>query len=50
VASLAAATGFEAGSLVVDPGLSDLGAGRFELPRTSELFAQGFGPRWSFAR
>lgn len=46
VASLAAATGFEQGSLVADPGLRDLGEGRFELPRAGELFAQGFGPRW----
>ncbi len=33
--------------LTAATGLDDLGGGRVELPRASELFGRGLGPRWA---
>jgi hypothetical protein len=48
--SFAAATGFERAGLVQDPALTDLGNGRSMLPLDSDLFKQGFGPRYAVAK
>jgi hypothetical protein len=45
LAALQDTTGFERDGLILDPGLSDLGAGRWALPVESDLYARGFGPR-----
>ena len=46
VEALAEATGFERTGRIADPGLVEGEPGRFSLPIESDLFKQGFGPRY----
>ncbi len=47
--ALTEATGFEAHGQVVDPGLQEARPGLLVIPRDSDVFKQGFGPRQPIA-